>query len=170
MAIWLIWAYFHQNRTILKIWPLYKRSMTFSYFVLYLENATSYGYHVIDFFTPNNERNNMTCITTRLKPFNFPMRGGSQYPQGSLCVLFLWYPWNCRVGKPWGIFLHRGDKNNRWSHAMSCLLPGYLGCHNKEAQGRRSWSKSFNYANYDFCEREIWGNHSWKFVILSITA
>ena len=128
VAIWLIWAYFHQNRTILKIWPLYKRSMTFSYFVLYLENAASYGYHVIDFFTPYNERNNMTCITTKLKHFEFSSAwGGSQCPQGGLCVLFLWYPWNCRVGTPWGIFLHRGDKNNRWSHAMSCLLPGYTG-------------------------------------------
>ena len=127
VAIWLIWAYFHQNRTILKIWPLYKRSMTFSYFVFYLENATSYGYHVIDFFTPYNERNNMTCITTRLKHFQFSSAwGGSQCSQGGLCVLFLWYPWNCRVGPPWGIFLHTGDENNRWSHAMSCLLPGYM--------------------------------------------
>ena len=126
VVIWLIWAYFHQNRTILKIWPLYKRSMIFSYFVLYLENGASYGYRVIDFFTPYNERNNMTCITTKLKHSEFSSAwGGSQYPQGGLCVLFLWYPWNCRVGTPWGIFLHRGDQNNRWSHAMSCLLPGY---------------------------------------------
>ena len=71
VAIHLIWAYFHRNRTILKIWPLYKRSMTFSYFVLYLDNATSYGYHVIFFFTPYNKRNNMTCITTKLKHFEF---------------------------------------------------------------------------------------------------
>ena len=74
---------------------------------------------------PYNERNNMTCITTRLKHFEFSSAwGGSQCPQGGLCVLFLWYPSNCRVGTPWGIFLHRGDKNNQWSHAMSCLLPG----------------------------------------------
>ena len=83
VSIWLIWAHFHQNQTILKIWPLYKRSMTFSYFVLYLDNATSYGYHVIDFFTPYNKRNNMTCITTRLKHFEFSSAwGGSQCPQG----------------------------------------------------------------------------------------
>ena len=65
VAIHLIWAYFHRNRTILRIWPPYKRSMTFSYFVLYLDNATSYGYHVIYFFTPYNKRNNMTCVTTK---------------------------------------------------------------------------------------------------------
>ena len=46
----LIWAQFHQNLMILKIWPLYKRSCTLSYFPLYLDNETSYGYHVSDFF------------------------------------------------------------------------------------------------------------------------
>ena len=71
VAIHLIWAYFHRNRTILKIWPPDKRSMTFSYFVLYLDNATSYGYHVIYIFAPYNKRNNMTCITTKLKHFEF---------------------------------------------------------------------------------------------------
>ena len=30
--VWLIWAQFHQNRMILKIWPLYKRSLTFILF------------------------------------------------------------------------------------------------------------------------------------------
>ena len=71
VAIHLIWAYFHRNQTILKIWPPYKRSMTFSYFVLYLDNATLYGYHVIYFFIPYNKRNNMTRITTKLKHFEF---------------------------------------------------------------------------------------------------
>ena len=32
-----------------------------------------------------------------------------------------------------------------------------LGCHNRE---EAAGLKSFNYADYDFCEREIWGNHS----------
>ena len=30
--VWLIWAQFHQNRMILKIWPLCKRSLTFILF------------------------------------------------------------------------------------------------------------------------------------------
>ena len=51
-SVWLIWAKFHQNRMILKIWPLCKRSLTFILFSRYLDNETSYGYHVIDFFTP----------------------------------------------------------------------------------------------------------------------
>ena len=70
----------------LEIWPPYKRSMTFSYFVLYLNNATSYGYHVISFFTLYNKRNNyMICITTKLKHFEFskiPM-----HERGSLIVI-----------------------------------------------------------------------------------
>ena len=78
MAVLLIWPHFHQNRTILKIWPMYKRSMTFSYFVLYLDNATSYGYHVID-FTPYNKRNDMTCITTKLKHFEFSSAWGGSH-------------------------------------------------------------------------------------------
>ena len=62
--------------------------MTFSYFVLYIENATSYGYHVNDFFTPYNERNNMTCITTRLEHFEFSSAwGGLSAPRG-VCVYF----------------------------------------------------------------------------------
>ena len=129
MAIWLILAHFHQNGTILKIWFLYKRSMTFSYFVLYLDNATSYGYHLIGFFfTPYDMWNTMACIITKLKHFEFSSAWGGLSASGGLCayVFQLWYPWDCRVGTPWGIFLHRWDKNNRWSHAMSCLLPGYM--------------------------------------------
>ena len=49
MTIWLLLAHFHWNRTTLKIWPLYKRSMTFCCFYPYLENETSYEFHVIDF-------------------------------------------------------------------------------------------------------------------------
>ena len=40
-------------------------------FCPYLDNATSYGYHVIYFFTAYNKRNNMTYITTKLKHFEF---------------------------------------------------------------------------------------------------
>ena len=80
---------FDRNRTILKIWPPYKRSMTFSYFVLYLDNATSYGYHVIYFFTPYNKRNNMTCITTKLKHFEFSnaWRGVSLSSLEGVCII-----------------------------------------------------------------------------------
>ena len=49
-VIQLIWAQFHLNWTYLKIWPLYKRSMTLSYFDLYPKNETSYEFRVIDFF------------------------------------------------------------------------------------------------------------------------
>ena len=34
--------------------PMWKRSMTFSYFVLYFDKPTSHRYHVIDFYTPYN--------------------------------------------------------------------------------------------------------------------
>ena len=85
--------HFNENRLILKIWPLYKRSMTFSYFVLYLNNATSYGNHVIDFFTPYNKRNNMTCITTKLKHFEFSnaWRGVPLSSLEGVCVYFSHY-------------------------------------------------------------------------------
>ena len=91
VATQLIWAYFHRNRTILKIWPPYKRSTTFSYFALYLDNATSKIYHVIDFFTPYNKRNNMTCFTTKLKHFEFSnaWRGVSLSSLEGVCVYFL---------------------------------------------------------------------------------
>ena len=80
-AIHLIWAYF---------WPPYKKSMTFSYFVLYFDSTTSYGYHVIYFFTPYNKRNNMTCITTKLKHFEFcnAWRGLIVIPGGGLYNTF----------------------------------------------------------------------------------
>ena len=48
--VWLIWAQFHQNRMILKIWPRAKGHWPLSYFPLYLDNETSYGYRVLDFF------------------------------------------------------------------------------------------------------------------------
>ena len=54
-VIQLIWAQFHWNRTSLKIWPLYKRSMTFTYFDLYLKNETSYEFCVIEFFAPYDQ-------------------------------------------------------------------------------------------------------------------
>ena len=66
-VIQLIWAQFHWNRTDLKIWPLYKRSMTFSYFDLYLKNETLYEFRVIAFFASYDPRKNLTCITTLLK-------------------------------------------------------------------------------------------------------
>ena len=33
MSVWLIWANFHWNRMMLKIWPLYERSLTFLLFL-----------------------------------------------------------------------------------------------------------------------------------------
>ena len=116
VAIRLIWAYFHRNRTILKIWPPYKRSMTFSYFVLYLDNATSYGYHVIYFFTPYNKRNNLTCITTKLKHFEFcnAWRGISLSSLEGVCIiLFTLYHWNFIISASQGIFLDKALKNSR---------------------------------------------------------
>ena len=95
VTIQLIWAYFNWNRTILKNWPLYKRSMTFSYFVLYFDNATSHRYHVIDFFTPYNKRNNMTCFTTELKHFEFSntCRGSPRHHwRGSVCTFHIVSP------------------------------------------------------------------------------
>ena len=71
MTTWFIWAQFRWNWTNLKIWPLYKRSMTFSCFGLYLENEASYGFHVIDFFAPYDPRKNLICITTRLNHFHY---------------------------------------------------------------------------------------------------
>ena len=50
--------------TNLKIWPLYKRAMTFCYFDLYLENEALYQFHVIEFFAPYDPRKNLTCIKT----------------------------------------------------------------------------------------------------------
>ena len=116
VAIHLIWAYFHRNRTILKIWPLYKRSMTFSYFVLYLNNATSYGYHVIYFFTPYNKRNNMTCVTNKLKHFEFSnaWRGVSLSSLEGVCIiLFTLHCWNFIISASQGIFLNKAHKNSR---------------------------------------------------------
>ena len=71
MTTWFIWAQFRWNWTNLKIWPLYKRSMTFRCFGLYLENETSYGFHVIDFFAPYDPRKNLICITTKLNHFHY---------------------------------------------------------------------------------------------------
>ena len=71
MTTWFIWAQFRWNWTNLKIWPLYKRSMTFCCFGLYLENETSYGFHVIDFFAPYDPRKNLICITTKLNHFHY---------------------------------------------------------------------------------------------------
>ena len=62
---------FRWNWTNLKIWPLYKRSMTFCCFGLYLENETSYGFHVIYFFAPYDLRKNLICITTKLNHFHY---------------------------------------------------------------------------------------------------
>ena len=70
MTIWSIWAKFHWNWTNLKIWPVYKRSMTFCCFGLYLENETSYGFHVIDYFAPYDPNKNLICITTKLNHFH----------------------------------------------------------------------------------------------------
>ena len=56
--------HFRWNRTDLKIWPLYKRSMTFRYFDLYPQNEPPYEFHVIKFFAPYDLRKNLTCITT----------------------------------------------------------------------------------------------------------
>ena len=70
-VIQLIWAQFHWNRTSLKIWPLYKRSMTFSYFDLYLKKETLYEFRVIDFFAPYDPRKNLTCITTLSKHVDY---------------------------------------------------------------------------------------------------
>ena len=116
VAIHLIWAYFHRNWTILKIWPLYKRSMTFSYFVLYLNNATSYGYHVIYFFTPYNKRNNITCVTNKLKHFEFSneWRGVSLSSLEGVCIiLFTLHCWNFIISASQGIFLNKAHKNSR---------------------------------------------------------
>ena len=60
----LIWAHFRWNWANLKIWPLYKRSMIFCCFDLYLENETWYEFHVIDFFAPYDPRNKFTCISS----------------------------------------------------------------------------------------------------------
>ena len=57
-------AQFQWNQTNLKLWPLYKRSMTFSYFDRYLKNETLYEFCVIEFFAPYDPRKNLTCITT----------------------------------------------------------------------------------------------------------
>ena len=51
---------------------LYKRSMTFCCFGLYLENETSYEFHVIDIFASYDPRiKNLTCITTLLEHFQY---------------------------------------------------------------------------------------------------
>ena len=72
MTIWLIWDQFRWNRTNLKIWPLYKRSMTFCCFALYLENETSYEFfYVIDFFASYDQRKNLICIKTKLEHFHY---------------------------------------------------------------------------------------------------
>ena len=94
----------------------YKRSMTFSYFVLYLDNTTSYGYHVIYFFTPYNKRNNMTCIATKLKHFEFSnaWRGVSLSSLEGVCIiLFTLYLWNFIISASQGIFLDKAHKNSR---------------------------------------------------------
>lgn len=66
-------------------------------FVFYLDYATSYGYHVIDFFNPyKNKRSNMTCTTTGLKHFQFSVH------EGGLCVLFTLYLWNFMISTSQG--------------------------------------------------------------------
>ena len=61
----------HWNRTSLKIWPLYKRSMTVSYFDLYLKNETLYEFCVIGFFARYDPRKNFTCITILSKHVDY---------------------------------------------------------------------------------------------------
>ena len=63
IAVQLIWAHIQWDRTILKIWPLYERSLTFSPLFLYLDNETLYGYHVTDFFTPYDKRKNLRYVS-----------------------------------------------------------------------------------------------------------
>ena len=71
MTIWLIWAQFRWNWTNLKIWPLYKRSMTFFCFGLYVKNEMSYGFYVTDFYAPYDPRKNLICITTKSNHFHY---------------------------------------------------------------------------------------------------
>ena len=113
VAIHLIWAYFHRNRTILKIWPPYKGQCPFLILsFISILNATSYGYHVIYFFTPYNKRNNMTCI----KAFWILqcMKGGSLSSLEGVCIiLFTLYRWNFIISASQGIFLDKAHKNSR---------------------------------------------------------
>ena len=76
MAIQLIWAYFHWNRTNLKIWPLHKRSMTLFNMVIYLDNVSLYKYHVIDFFPPMRGTIRH-ALQLNWSILNFPMGGVS---------------------------------------------------------------------------------------------
>ena len=48
-----------------------QRSMTFSYFDLYLKNETLYEFCVIEFFAPYDPRKNLTCITTLSKHVDY---------------------------------------------------------------------------------------------------
>ena len=45
--------------------------MTFCCFALYLENETSYEFHVIDFFASYDQRKNLICIKTKLEHFHY---------------------------------------------------------------------------------------------------
>ena len=85
---------------------LFSLKSTFSYFVLYLDNATSYGYHVVDFLTPYNKRSNMTCITTKLEHFEF-----SDAWRGSHC--HHWRQWRSQGLPGWATHPPGGPKWGR---------------------------------------------------------
>ena len=73
VAFLLIWAYFHLNRKFDPCtkgqWPFLIRSFI---------STTQHGTDImwLTFLAPYNERNNMTCTTTKLKHFEFPSAWG----------------------------------------------------------------------------------------------
>ena len=117
------------NRTIWKNWPCTKGSMTFPYVGLYLDNVTAYGYHVIDlyFLQWHSLQIHLEFIHLEIH-LELPCAWGRD-TQCSQKWVSVYFSYGIPELQNWytimGSFLHKWDKNNRWSHEVSCLLPDY---------------------------------------------